>query len=91
LVEASEFKWLSGENQLTSYVGNYGFGLQFCSKCGSTLCGILDGTVHGITLGCVNGDPEVEIGMHIFVGSKAAWEVLPDTVNQYEGQGPDMA
>ena len=61
LVEPDEFRWLTGENLLTSYVGEYGFGLQFCSRCGSTLCGIYDGAVHGVTLGCVNGDPEVEI------------------------------
>jgi hypothetical protein len=91
LVEPSEFSWLSGEELLTSYVGSHGFGLRFCSKCGSTLCGIFNEVVHGVTLGCVNGDPEIEIGMHIFVGSKAAWEVLPDAVTQYHEQGPNNA
>ena len=56
---------------MTTYESHHGFGLQFCSKCGSTLCGTFDGVVHGVTLGCVNGDPEIEIRMHIFVGSKA--------------------
>lgn len=83
LVEPSEFTWLSGEEQLSSYVGEHGFGLQFCSNCGSTLCGIYNGVVHGVTLGCVNGDPEVEIGMHIYVGYKAKWEVIPEGVIQY--------
>jgi len=59
---------------LTSYIEEDGAGLKFCSKCGSTLCGIVGGNVHGVTLGCVNGDPEVEIGQHIFVGSKATCE-----------------
>ena len=84
LVEADEFQWLSGEKLLTSYVGKHGFGLQFCSKCGSTLCGIFDGKIHGVTLGCVNGDPEIEIGKHIYVGSKASWEIMPNGVNQFE-------
>lgn len=83
LVEPTEFSWNSGEHQLTSYVSNNGFGLQFCSKCGSTLCGILDGVVHGVTLGCINGDPCIEIGRHIYVGSKAAWEKLPEGVLAY--------
>lgn len=82
LVEPDEFKWLSGQSLLTSYVGEHGFGLQFCSQCGSTLCGIYNGFVHGVTLGCINGDPQVEIGRHIFVGSKAAWEVMPEGVVQ---------
>ncbi len=91
LVEPQEFKWLSGEGQLTSYVGNHGFGLQFCSKCGSTLCGIFDGTIHGVTLGCLNGDPEIEIGKHIYVGSKAKWEVIPEGVLQFKEGAPGNA
>ena len=86
-VEPGTFQWLSGQDLLTSYESKHGFGLQFCSRCGSTLCGTLHGEVHGITLGCVNGDPEVEIGMHIFVGSKATWETIPDGVTQFE-EGP---
>ena len=74
---------------MTSYESNQGFGLQFCSRCGSTLCGTYQGEVHGITLGCVNGDPQVEIGQHLFVGSKAAWEVLPEGITMYEEGAPE--
>lgn len=84
LVNAAEFTWVSGEDLLTSYVGKQGFGLQFCSRCGSTLCGIFNGIIHGVTLGCINGDPEIEIGQHIFVASKASWEVIPDGVTTFE-------
>jgi hypothetical protein len=38
----------------------------------------------------VNGDPEIEIGQHIFVDSKAAWEVLPDGVKMYK-EGPSVS
>ena len=87
LVDPVEFEWLSGEDLLSSYVGEHGTGLKFCSKCGSTLCGIVNGDVHGVTLGCVNGDPNIEIGRHIFVGSKATWEVMPEGVTTFE-EGP---
>jgi len=83
LVRADDFKWLSGENLLTSYVGTKGFGLQFCSTCGSTLCGIVEGVIHGVTLGCVDGNPDVEIEQHIYVGSKANWEVMPEGVTVF--------
>lgn len=89
LVDPAEFSWLTGQNVLTSYIGEHGAGLKFCSKCGSTLCGIVDGNVHGITLGCVNGDPEIEIGRHIFVGSKATWEVMPERVTTFEEAPPN--
>ena len=87
-VPPGAFQWLSGEDLLTSYEGNQGFGLQFCSRCGSTVCGTYQGEVHGITLGCVNGDPQIEIGQHIHVASKAAWEVLPEGVVMHEEGAP---
>ncbi len=83
LVQPSEFKWLQGEEKLTTYASEQGFGLQFCSQCGSTLCGVYEGVVHGVTLGCLNEDPQIEIGKHIFVDSKASWEVIPEGVTQY--------
>ena len=91
LVSNEEFKWVAGEDILTSYIGQHGFGLQFCSKCGSTLSGIYKDTIHGVTLGCVNGDPKIEIGRHIYVGSKASWEVIPDGVLQYQEGAPEHA
>jgi hypothetical protein len=87
-VPLGSFRWLSGQDSLTSYESNQDFGLQFCSRCGSTLCGTYQGKVHGITLGCVNGDPEVEIGQHIYVGSKASWEVIPEGITVYEEAAP---
>lgn len=87
LVDASQFRWLSGEELLTSYVGEHGYGLQFCQLCGSTLCTIYRGEVFQLSLGCVNGDPDIEIGQHIFVGSKATWEHLPENIVKFK-EGP---
>lgn len=91
VIDAQEFHWVVGENLLTSYVGEHGFGLQFCSKCGSTLSGVYKGVVHGVTLGCINGDPDIELGQHIYVGSKASWEVIAEGVAQYEEAPPISA
>ena len=87
MVEPTEFRWLSGQSLLSSYVGEHGFGLQFCKQCGSTVCTLYKGEVFQVTLGCVNGDPEIEIGMHLHVGSKAKWETLPGGITQFEA-GP---
>lgn len=83
-MDTREFEWLTGEQLLTTYTGAHGAGLMFCSSCGSTLCGIVDGEVHGVTLGCVNGNPEVAIERHIFVDSKASWEILPEGITAFE-------
>jgi len=87
-VNASQFSWLTGEDLLTSYIGTSGAGKQFCSVCGSTLCGLYDGSVHGVTLGCVNGEPDIMLEMHIFTGSKASWETIAEGIPQYEEWPP---
>jgi hypothetical protein len=75
-VRPGEFRWLSGEQSLVQYVNAQGQGIGFCGVCGSTLCGILNEAVHGVTLGTVDGDPGVTIQRHIFVGSKAPWDKI---------------
>ncbi len=87
-VSPGTFEWLSGKDLLTTYESGQGFGHQFCRRCGSTLCGVYRGQVHGVTLGCINGDPGVKIGMHIYVGSKAPWELVPEGVTQYDDAPP---
>ncbi|MGK0442055.1 MAG: hypothetical protein ACJA0N_001862 [Pseudohongiellaceae bacterium] len=86
-VDPDEFVWLAGESLLTSFVGEYVYGLQFCKICGSTLCTIHNGKVFQVTLECVTGSPDIEIGQHIFVDSKANWEVIPTDVIQFQ-EGP---
>ncbi|MCL6417219.1 GFA family protein [Aestuariirhabdus sp. Z084] len=88
LIDADRFTWLQGEELLSRYNSQQDFGLQFCRRCGSTLCGTYKGAVHGVTLGCVNGDPKVAIGYHIFVGSRASWEIMPDGVVAYDESAP---
>ena len=90
-VSPSEFRWVCGEELLTTYESLPDFGVQFCKQCGSTLCGTYKNEVHGITLGCLNEDPHIEIGRHIFVGSKASWEVMPASVTQYVEHAPEDA
>jgi hypothetical protein len=79
---------VSGEENLTRYESTSGFGLCFCRICGTTLCGTYQGAVHGVTLGSVDGDPGVEIEVHLFVGSKARWDHIGGDAPQFEGFPP---
>jgi hypothetical protein len=87
IAEGSEFRWIAGESELNTYISAQGWGIAFCRTCGSTLCGILDGRVHGVTLGTVDGDPGVQIEMHTYVGSKAPWDHIGGSAPQFE-EGP---
>jgi hypothetical protein len=83
-VVPGSFAWQSGEENLTRYESAAGEGLCFCRTCGTTLCGLYQGEVHGVTLGSVDGDPGVEIAMHIFVGSKAPWDRIGGDAPQHQ-------
>ena len=83
----SIFSWTAGEEKVRQYESEKGWGLGFCCNCGSTLCGLYQGKVIGVTLGTVDGDPEVEIERHIFVGSKAPWDHIGGPAQQFEEWG----
>src|SRR5258708_31875999 len=82
-VVPGSFRWTSGADILTRYQSAPGWGLCFCRICGSTLCGMQGDAVHGVTLGTIDGDPGIEIGAHIFTGSKAPWDHIGGTAPQY--------
>lgn len=88
LADPQQFLWVAGEALLTHYTSNAGWGLAFCSRCGSTLCGVYKGEVRGITLGTVNGDPGIEIGAHIFVDSRAPWDHIGGPAPRFP-EGPE--
>ncbi len=83
LVQPNSHTWTKGESSLKRYGTEAGWELAFCSECGSTLAGILEGSVHGVTLGTVNGDPKIEIDKHIYVASKASWDHIGGNAPQY--------
>ena len=86
--DGSRFSWVTGEEDLATYASAAGWGLAFCRICGSTLCGIFDSKVRGVTLGTVDGDPGVQIEAHTFVGSKAPWDHIGGNAPQFKEECP---
>ena len=84
----SKLSWSAGEHELTQHITTSGWGLAFCRICGSTLAGMFDGKVQGVTLGTIDGDPGVQIEKHTFVGSKAPWDHIGGSAPQFEEEAP---
>lgn len=82
-VAPGSFEWTQGADELKEYSSSAGFGLAFCRTCGTTLVGLYQGDVHGVALGPVDGDPGVEIEMHLFVDSKAPWDHVGGPARQF--------
>lgn len=83
VAEGAAFHWLGDIETLSTYTSEGDWAIGFCARCGSTLCGIYQDTVHGVTLGSVDGDPGVEIAMHLYVDSKAPWDCIGGDAPKY--------
>ncbi|WP_394838019.1 GFA family protein [Pendulispora rubella] len=60
-----------------------------CTTCGSLLYSVVrDGQFVHVPMGTLVDDPTIRPTHHIFVGSKAPWFTITDTLPQYEGHVP---
>jgi hypothetical protein len=60
-----------------------------CGTCGSLLYSLVrDGAYVHVCLGVLIDPPTIAPTAHIFVGSKAPWEVIADALPQFEGFPP---
>src|SRR6478735_5054879 len=87
--DGSKFSWVTGADELTNCTFGKDWAFAFCRSCGSTLCGISEGKVHGVTLGTVDGDPGVQIELHTFVGSKAPWDHIGGSAPRFDEGYPN--
>jgi hypothetical protein len=89
-VRSQDFRWGAGENLITWYDTSPVTHRGFCSRCGSPLLSRFDARpeVYGLPLGCLDKDPGVKPAMHIFVGSKAAWFEITDSLPRHEEAPP---
>ena len=79
------FEWISGEDHVQVYATPQGWKSLFCRTCGCPVPHILsDGRRVLVPAGALDGDPDLAISGHIFVGSKARWEVIGDDSPQFD-------
>jgi hypothetical protein len=90
---AKDFRWLRGKELVRFYESSPGDHRGFCSVCGSSLISKLDAkpAVLGVALGVLDGDPGVRPLCHVYVGSKAPWFEITDSLPQYETRPPHSA
>jgi len=89
-VLAKEFRWSRGEELVRFYESSPGEYRGFCSVCGSSLISKFDvkPAVYGVALGVLDDDPQVRPLCHVFVGSKAPWFEITDSLPRYETLPP---
>lgn len=81
--------WRSGKELVTLFERPSGYGTAFCRVCGSPAPDTNPAqTIYRIPVGMFDGTPDFTVVEHIFVGSKARWDVIGDGGEQFEGDGP---
>jgi len=85
VVDEANFNFLSGEHLLTRYEPSPGYAKLFCSRCGSPMISKSEqkpGVVR-VRIGTIESDITERPVAHIFVGSKANWEEIGESLPQF--------
>ena len=87
-MNAKDFKWVMGEANVTWYESSPGTLRGFCNRCGSPLLSRFtqNKSIYGLPLGALDDDPLIKPEMHVFVGTKAPWYDITDSLPQHEGR-----
>ena len=90
VVAFENFRWLSGQERISSFVKPTGFRSDFCSTCGSTVPNPLRNTRYiWVPAGLLEGAGKLEIAVHLYVGSRASWDTVDLSGTPYETM-PEM-
>jgi hypothetical protein len=85
-IAKSGFRYLSGEDTVSTYASSDRLERVFCSICGANIliAMIEEPDAVYLCMGAVDGDPPRPEGYHIFVGSKAPWHEITDALKQFD-------
>ena len=90
-VDASQFRWVEGEELVTFYQSSPDTHRGFCKVCGSPVANRIEATAvsgggaarMGVQLGGLDDDPGVAPALHVFVADKAPWFTITDDLPQF--------
>src|SRR5690606_14686972 len=91
VAKLAAFRWLEGEGSLGRYTSSPNREWSFCTTCGATAPLLIPQA--GIALvpaGALDGDPGIRVQAHMFVGSKAPWHTISDSLPQHEAFPPEF-
>ena len=85
VVDNRDFRWLHGEQSIGTWKKpDADWQTWFCRLCGSTLPGANDEARMFVPAGLIStGGDALVVAHHLWVGSKAVWDVIGDTGRQH--------
>ena len=88
---AEGFRWTRGEDQIGDYAvpGARFFGVSFCLRCGGAVPRVSrERNIVNVPAGSLDSEPGIESMGHIFVDSKAPWDVIRGDMPQFAEMPP---
>lgn len=84
-VLTAAFRWVRGEDLVSTYDSSPGETRTFCRICGATLPTFFRDRPDeiGLPLGTLGDDPGARPSAHVWVDSKASWWEITDTLPQF--------
>ena len=85
VVDREQLRWLRGEASIQRYVTDTGYQSHFCRSCGSPLPNpTRDDTAWWVPVGLLDDDDRIELTLHLYTGSKAHWDTLPQAGEHFD-------
>ena len=84
-IDLAQLSWSAGEDLVRKFESASGFKSHFCSRCGSPLPNLTaNDSAWWVPVGLLEDDERLELGAHLFIGSRASWDVIADTGEHYD-------
>lgn len=85
LVPVNDFRWLSGEQDITQYLAPSGYRSHFCARCGSSVPNRMKHfDLYWVPAGNLPGDLDMQVAVHLCVASKAVWDEVVTTGQRFD-------
>jgi hypothetical protein len=85
IVDRDQLHWLRGEESIRQYVTETGYESHFCGTCGSPLPNpTREDSAWWVPVGLLDDDGQIELAMHLYTGSKAHWDTLPQAGEHFD-------
>ncbi|HVS25433.1 MAG TPA: GFA family protein [Gammaproteobacteria bacterium] len=87
----SAFRWIAGEDAAARYKSSEQGVRSYCRRCGSVAPTLSPKAGFAVApAGNLDGDPGIRAQVHMFVGSKAPWYTITDSLPQHEAIPPEL-
>ena len=88
-IDLAQLSWIEGEALVQKFESDTGFKSHFCSRCGSPLPNLTAAdSAWWVPVGLLEETEELQVAAHLFVGSRAAWDVIVSSGEHFD-QMPD--